>query len=622
MVDQIDGPIAFLEYTNPNEESFGAFNKESEGGVEEGGEGVHFTEPTAFTKLPTSETTSSSQPASQPTNTETFGDFNIMESEYSIKIVMNQTIKIFSMKRRKRRERLPNDYDEILVGKVGPDLGFAETDVVDKSLKGKVVGDELVYCSSDAFSVESDTDNEIGPRRSMVWPLGMAFEDVKEFREVVTKYSLQKGVQLEKYINEPKKFGRILDYRDEMLRTNPGSTCVVKVDDSEGSGRVGLQSVLKDFLLEVEHMMCARHVLANWSKNWRGLQRRNQLWKCAKSTFEGELKSNLALMELLGNKNIVEDLLYYKVQTWCKMYFRTNIKCDSIDNNMFESFNAWILGTRHKTIITMLEEIKVKVMTRIVQLSQFPYTWLTNISPMALRVLEKNHREVNEMASMFKGIPCPHSIVAIFYKKWESIDFVDNCYSKETYLRTYCHFLQPITNMKMWPDSTNPHVQPPVVKSMPSRPRKVGRKESHLKGKKAISTYEVVQEPVRGRGRPRKTLANGMPICMPRRTSFAEWFENPTSYQLPVAPTPHVASQSSARNSNAPTSYDAPVEPPAKRSKTIGMDVFFDVGVFVAKDGFTAYNHGLTSSRIIHTGSREPTRSANVTGDLGYKQGL
>uniref|UniRef100_M1DR52 Uncharacterized protein n=1 Tax=Solanum tuberosum TaxID=4113 RepID=M1DR52_SOLTU len=85
--------------------------------------------------------------------------------------------------------------------------------------------------------------------------------------------------------------------------------------------------------------------------------------------------------------------------------------------------------------------------------------------------------------------------------------------------------------------------------------------ESHWKGKKTSSTYEVDQEP--GRGRTRKTHANGMTIPMPRKTSFAEWFENPTSYQLPVAPTPHVSSQSSARNSNAPTSYDAQVEPPA-----------------------------------------------------------
>lgn len=169
----------------------------------------------------------------------------------------------------------------------------------------------------------------------------MVFEDVNEFRDVVTKYVLQRGVKLEKYVNESKKvrvrcregcpwllyasinkstndfqiktynpkhrcikttrnsmcnakflhkhfkdriseqpnmkifqfqqlirkelgihvgkstarrdrgkilqdlmgnhvkkFGRIFDYRDEILRSNPGTTCVVKVDDSDDSGKL------------------------------------------------------------------------------------------------------------------------------------------------------------------------------------------------------------------------------------------------------------------------------------------------------------------------------------------------------------------------------------------------
>ncbi|WMV41463.1 hypothetical protein MTR67_034848 [Solanum verrucosum] len=688
MVDQMDGFIALLEYTGPNEESLGTFNKEikrgveeRDRGVEEGGKDVHFPKPTttepaafteptiepaAFTEPPTTKTTSSSQPASQPTNTETFGElesqystenssesdhenlFNEGEVEYNSDVHeegINLRAERRTYQRSKRRERIPNDPEEIPIGEVGPNLGFDETDVVDKSLKGKVVGDEPIYCSSNAFSIEINTDDEVEPRSSsrrmifdkstekVVWQLGMVFEDVREFREVVTKYSLQKGVQLEKYINEPKKdiqisgvdqervenpcwknhwrargeilkgimgdhvleFGRILYYRDEMLRTNPGSTCVVKVDDSEGSGRLGvtkgqllcdvakhannqmlpivwgvveyenkntwtwflkllihdlelgdgkdyiiisdmqkgLDSVLEDLLPEVEQRMCPRHILANWAKNWRDLQRRNQFWKCAKSTFEGEMKANLAMLELLGTKKIVEDLLYYKVQTWCKMYFRTDIKCDSIDNNMSESFNAWIVGPRHKITINMLEDIRVK-----------------------------DHASPTNVARPSKAKGRPRQLLG------------------------------------RGKNAT------PIIEAPP---------KATERGNEATSTYEVVQEPARGRGRPRKTLANGMTIPMPRRTLFAKWFENPTSYQLPVSPTPYVASQSSARNSNAPTSYDALVEPPAKRPKTVGM------GVFVAEDGFTAHNHGLASSRIIHTGSRKPIRSADVTGDLGYK---
>ena len=187
--------------------------------------------------------------------------------------------------------------------------------------------------------------------------------------------------------------------------------------------------------------MCARHILANWAKYYRGLERRNQFWKCVRNTFEEELKANLVHMALLGNKDIVPDLLQYDVKTWWKIYFGTDVKCDIIDNNMAKSFNAWILAPRHKTIITVLEKIRVKVMNRLGKFHKFPETWLTNISPMALRVLEKNiaksikcHIEFNgergfkisngsyvytvDMRSrtcsckswMLKGMPCPHVI--------------------------------------------------------------------------------------------------------------------------------------------------------------------------------------------------------------------
>ncbi|XP_049406075.1 uncharacterized protein LOC125869662 [Solanum stenotomum] len=305
----------------------------------------------------------------------------------------------------------------------------------------------------------------------------------------------------------------------------------------------GLTSTVKHLLPEVEHRMCARHILANWAKDYRGLKRRNQFWKCARSTFEAELKANLAHMALLGNKDIVPDLLHYDVKTWCKMYFRTDVKCDSIDNNMAKNINAWILAPRHKTIITMLEEIRVKVMNRLGQFHKFPETWLTNISPMALKVLEKNiakltkcHTEFNgergfeisngcyvhtvDMRSricsckswMLKGIPCPHAIASILYKNWEPIDCIDDYYSKETYLRTYCHYLQPVTNMKMWPDSTNHHVEPQLLKLCQEGQESIGKNHNirscPLKDFVAAGpsnetgTSRAISKP---RGRPRKT---------------------------------------------------------------------------------------------------------------------
>ncbi|XP_065876667.1 uncharacterized protein [Euphorbia lathyris] len=204
------------------------------------------------------------------------------------------------------------------------------------------------------------------------------------------------------------EFARLYDYRDEILRSNPGSTCVVHVDtkgipptlifrgiymcfnalkkgfkegcrrcigldgnslkgickgqmlvavtkdgnhqmypiawavvDSEtkhtwtwfikllqadldlsfGDGytvvtdmQKGLIPAVEEVLPNAEHRMCARHVLANWSKKWRGVERRACFWRCSKSTFKAELKDNLTALSKLGT-NIVEELLCYNKET-------------------------------------------------------------------------------------------------------------------------------------------------------------------------------------------------------------------------------------------------------------------------------------------------------------------
>nr|XP_018628169.2 uncharacterized protein LOC108946107 [Nicotiana tomentosiformis] len=62
----------------------------------------------------------------------------------------------------------------------------------------------------------------------------------------------------------------------------------------------GLLAVIQDIIPACEHRMCARHILANWSKNWRGIQRRILFWKCARSTYEAEFKKNLKALSMLA----------------------------------------------------------------------------------------------------------------------------------------------------------------------------------------------------------------------------------------------------------------------------------------------------------------------------------
>ena len=54
-------------------------------------------------------------------------------------------------------------------------------------------------------------------------------------------------------------------------------------------------------------------------------------------------------------------------------------------------------------------------------------------------------------------------MAALYFKMIFLYDNIDNCYSKETYLRTYA--IEPLTNMEMWPVSTKPTIEPPEIQT-------------------------------------------------------------------------------------------------------------------------------------------------------------
>ncbi|KAG5580470.1 hypothetical protein H5410_051097 [Solanum commersonii] len=332
-------------------------------------------------------------------------------------------------------------------------------------------------------------------------------------------------------------------------------------------------------------------------------------------------------MKKLGQE-CLDDLLWFNLNTWCKKYFQNYSKCDVMDNNMAESFNAWVLSARYKTIITMLEEIRVKIMKRIGDLREFLNTWITNISPMSLKILQENiekfmqcnltwngergfkikhhgfthivdivSRSCSCRSWQLRGVPCPHGVAALHYKELEPIHFVASCYSKETYLSTYAHFIQPMNNMKLWPTSNNPIVKPPKIKKLPGRPGKVRRKEANESRKTAKLRKRGVVMTCSKCG----TQGHNKRGCSTRNQ---------------VGP-----SQSTEPSSQARERGKRPVEHedttggqtrPFKRPRMVG------VGIYQAEDGFITLNPGLPSRRVINTGTRVTKRVVVVTGDIGY----
>lgn len=59
------------------------------------------------------------------------------------------------------------------------------------------------------------------------------------------------------------------------------------------------------------------------------------------------------------------------IQQWCRAYFKTHSKCDSIDNNSTEAWNFVLIAARSKPIISMNEDLIEYLMERRIKRLNF-----------------------------------------------------------------------------------------------------------------------------------------------------------------------------------------------------------------------------------------------------------
>jgi len=85
------------------------------------------------------------------------------------------------------------------------------------------------------------------------------------------------------------------------------------------------------------------------------------------------------------------------------------------------------------------------------------------------------------------GIPCTHGMAEIKYHRGEKEFYVDKCYHKDTYMRSYAYIISPIADEKTWPDSGRPKPPPPPFHKRPGRPKKARKKAA---GEKMSKTTE------------------------------------------------------------------------------------------------------------------------------------
>lgn len=269
----------------------------------------------------------------------------------------------------------------------------------------------------------------------------------------------------------------------------------------------GLINAVSSLAPCAEHRNCSRHIYANWKKLYKGETFRNYFWRAAYATYEVEF--NMAIEGMKRESvDAYEDFMRQGPEHFCKAFIKVGRKCDAMENNLSETFNAYICKQREMPIVDMLEAIRIALMVRMYEKSQLMMGSQDELCPRIRAKIEeakmksrycvtkpcigeKFEVEVNDDRFEvdlrgrtcacrqwdISGIPCSHAISCINYMKYEINWYVDDCFKKDAYERCYQFPLPTLNGKKMWPLSTEEPILPPPFRKLPGRPKKQRNKQ-------------------------------------------------------------------------------------------------------------------------------------------------
>lgn len=344
----------------------------------------------------------------------------------------------------------------------------------------------------------------------------------------------------------------------------------------------GILTAVAKWAPNAEHRNCARHIYANWRKKHKKKEWQKKFWACAKAPCISLF--NLAKARLAKDtKAGAEAIMNTDPHHWSRAWFRLGSNCDSVDNNMCESFNKWIVEARYFPIITMLETIRRKVMIRIQSNRSKLDNWNTIICPNILKKMNsyitlssvchaicngQDQFEVRHYNNMFavdlnkkecscrywqlSGLPCPHAISCIFFKTNAMDEYIASCFTVDAFKKTYNHCLMPVEGMQSWPQSDTEPMEAPGYIKMPGRPKKERKREPSEKPKAArVSRVGTVI-----RCRKCKQIGHNRSTCEKRngQPSTAGSGSIPASFSNNAAPEPSRVLSSTQQSHTAGTS--------------------------------------------------------------------
>lgn len=288
---------------------------------------------------------------------------------------------------------------------------------------------------------------------------------------------------------------------EEDLRISKNSRAWTFISDKQN----GLLPDFNEVLSDVAHRFCVRNLQNNFkTEGFGGQAPKDVVWKAARATTEYTFHKYMEEMKKV-NPEAPQWFTNKPLIHWSRAFFSSFLNCDMLLNNLCESFNSVLLVARDEHILTMLELIRVYMMSRFQKNRDNMMKHGHKICPKILLKLEENkskatectvtkadlfhyqiedvnfrlfYVDLKEMTCSCKRweltvIPCHHAIAAIWVKRDEPEKYVQECYTTEQYMKRYDHSILPINSFEEWPKTRVEQPLPPIYKTQPGRPPKL-----------------------------------------------------------------------------------------------------------------------------------------------------
>ena len=182
--------------------------------------------------------------------------------------------------------------------------------------------------------------------------------------------------------------------------------------------------------------------------------------------------------------------------TWSMYAYDINCKVERTDNNASECFNSWILPYRDRLVLSVLEEIRCRLMKRFTKRRNEANAWAKIVAQRIYKELDKTYKKGEKMIVHhsedlnFQVMDKSYYPARKFVMKLE--DKTCNCGYWEIagYINTYSVMFSQIPDEHTWERGERPLIDPLIVQKKIRRPKKC-RKRAATEPKKHSRRFFV-----------------------------------------------------------------------------------------------------------------------------------